>query len=338
MPEEPEEIRNVETPEGLLRQSEERHRLLAEHANDVVWTMSPLGEITYESPAVEAMRGITPEEAMKQSVDQIHPPESQAISLGYFESLAARLEQGLPPEEFHGELEYYRKDGSTVWTEVQVIPHLDPDGSLIEILGVSRDISVRRRQEKELEEAKRETERANEALRRANEELAAMNEKLHLQATTDELTGSSNRRHGKQLLESALAQPEESDPISLLMIDIDRFKDVNDSLGHGFGDRVLVELSQRIRSAIRATDVLTRWGGDEFLVVMPSCDVDDAFRIAEELRLAVATRPLAERAQVTVSIGATQARPDEALEAWLVRTDSALYRAKQAGRNTAIRE
>jgi PAS domain S-box-containing protein len=109
----------------LLRQSEERHRLLAEHANDVVWTMSPDGLITYVSPAVEAMRGFTPEEAMNQSLEQIHPPESQAVNRAYFERLGESLKNGTPPEEFQGELEYYCKDGSTVWTYVQVIPHMD---------------------------------------------------------------------------------------------------------------------------------------------------------------------------------------------------------------------
>ncbi|MDQ5895793.1 MAG: hypothetical protein QG596_2054 [Actinomycetota bacterium] len=327
----------METSEELLRQSEERHRLLAEHAMDVIWTMSPLGEITYVSPAVEAMRGITPEEAMKQSIEQIHPPDSQAVSLGYFERLDAQLQKGLPPEEFHGELEYYCSDGSTVWTEVQVIPHLAPDGSLIEILGVSRDISERRRHEKELEEARRQTEVANEALKQANEELTAMNGKLHLQAATDELTGCFNRRHVKQFLSAAAAKPEENEPVSLLMIDIDRFKDVNDSLGHGCGDQVLVELSQRIRSAIRTTDVLTRWGGDEFLVFMPFCEVEDACIIAEGLRLDVASKPFVGNAELTVSIGASQALPDESLEAWLAKTDSALYRAKQAGRNAVVK-
>ena len=82
---------NTGSAEELLKVSEERHRLLAEHANDVIWTMSADGAITYVSPAVESMRGFTPEEAMNQTIDQIHPPDSQAISLGYFNRLAVTL-------------------------------------------------------------------------------------------------------------------------------------------------------------------------------------------------------------------------------------------------------
>jgi PAS domain S-box-containing protein len=107
--------------EENLRISEERHRLLAENARDVVWTMSVDGRITYVSPSVEKMRGFTAAEAMLQSIEEIHPPASRAISLGYFTRLNARIQAGLPPESFRGELEYRCKDGSTIWTEVFVI-------------------------------------------------------------------------------------------------------------------------------------------------------------------------------------------------------------------------
>lgn len=168
--------------EDQLRVSEERHRLLADNANDVIWTMSLDGQITYVSPAVEKMRGFTQEEALSQSIEEIHPPESQVVSLAYFQRLFAGLAEGLPAEEFRGELEYYCKDGSTVWTEVQVIPHMSPAGELVEILGVTRDISQRKRYETELHEARAAAESANSALRAANDE-------LRLLSITDALTG-----------------------------------------------------------------------------------------------------------------------------------------------------
>jgi PAS domain S-box-containing protein len=136
--------------EELLRTSEERHRLLAENARDVVWTMSVDGKITYVSPSVEKMRGFTAAEAMLQTIEEIHPPASRAISLGYFTRLYGRIQAGLPPESFRGELEYRCKDGSTIWTEVIVLPVVGPDGAVREILGVARDLSERRRAEAEL--------------------------------------------------------------------------------------------------------------------------------------------------------------------------------------------
>jgi diguanylate cyclase (GGDEF)-like protein/PAS domain S-box-containing protein len=314
--------------EDRLRESEERHRLLAEHANDVVWTMSPAGEVTYISPAIEAMRGFTPEEAMDHRLDQTLTPESQVISAAWSNRLATALEEGTHPEDFRGELEYLCKDGTTVWTDVQVIPHIGESGEVIEILGVSRDISERKRHEAEIAEARREIEAANEALARANE-------RLRRQALTDDLTGLYNRRHAKDLLDGAAdGKGAAGSQSSLLMIDIDDFKQINDNLGHLAGDRVLIELSQRIAGRIRGTDVLIRWGGDEFVVLMPLCDLDGASKVAEEIRHAVASEPFpAAVTAATVSIGVSQAAEGEDFERWVGRADTALLRAKNMGRD-----
>jgi PAS domain S-box-containing protein len=144
------DIRRRQETEEKLRLSEERHRLLADNANDVIWTMGLDGSITYVSPAVERVRGITPEEAMRQGIEEIHPPDSQAISLGYFQKLYAQIQAGQPPENFRGELEYYCKDGSTFWTEVMAYPMRDADGTIREILGVTRDIAAHKAAEAQL--------------------------------------------------------------------------------------------------------------------------------------------------------------------------------------------
>ena len=163
--------------EEQVRISAEQRRLLAEHANDVIWTMSLDGRITCVSPSVERMRGFTPEEAMNQPLDEILTPESMAVSLAYWQELAARSEAGLRPRELHGEYEYYRKDGSTVWTEVQVIPHVGPGGDIIEILGVTQDISGRKRAEEEIRRLNDELEERvllrTAQLEEANTELEA---------------------------------------------------------------------------------------------------------------------------------------------------------------------
>ena len=157
-----------------LRISEERHRLLAEHANDVIWTMGLNGEISYVSPAIFAVRGLTPQEAMCQSLDQIHTPDSQIRVATYFATLLADIQNGAPLKAFHGDLEYYRKDGSILWTEVMAFPVQGSDGSVVEILGITRDISERKRYEAELQLAHLATERANHELRQANLELSRL--------------------------------------------------------------------------------------------------------------------------------------------------------------------
>jgi PAS domain S-box-containing protein len=165
------------------RDSQELLHLLAESSNDVVWTMSPSGEITYVSPAVERMRGVTAEEAKVQTLDEIHPPDSAAITLKYFTDLHTALAEGRePPRNFRGELEYFCKDGSTVWTEVQVTPRYGPDGALVEILGVTRDISERKSHEAALQEARDAAEVARLAMeteRSRQEERERMARDLH---------------------------------------------------------------------------------------------------------------------------------------------------------------
>ena len=145
--------------EELLRTSEERYRLLADNALDVVWTMSLEGKVTYISPAVEKLRGFTVAEAMSQRLDEIHPPASAARSVEYFTRMLADVQAGRRPERFLGDLEYRCKDGSTIWTEVLALPVVGPDGAIQGLLGVSRDIRERMRAE--------EAVRTSEALLRA---------------------------------------------------------------------------------------------------------------------------------------------------------------------------
>ena len=146
-----------------LRVSEQRHRVVADSARDVIWSMSPLGEITYVSPAVEKLRGLTPEEAIKTPLDQTLTPDSAAISVQYFMQVAQAVQLGRKPNSFQGELEYIRKDGSTFWTECLSFPLMDSKGGLVEIVGVTRDISERKHHEDSLREALLQAEKANQA-------------------------------------------------------------------------------------------------------------------------------------------------------------------------------
>ena len=144
--------------EETLRVSEERHRLLAENARDVVWTMEPDGSISYVSPAVEVVRGFTPAEAMSQSLEEILTPASQNVSRTYFVGLLADIQEGRTPKAFRGEEEYLCKDGSTFWTEVIAFPLLNADGTLHQLLGVTRDIAERKRAEEEIRRLNAELE------------------------------------------------------------------------------------------------------------------------------------------------------------------------------------
>ena len=322
--------RSAETDNAIerLRISEERHRLLAEQANDVIWTMSLDGRITYVSPSVERLRGFTPEEAMAQSLDEILTPASQADSIAYMQGLLAALERGEQPQQFFGELEYRCRDGSTVWTSVQAVPHGDAHGVITEVIGVSRDITQRRTIEDDLRAARAEAELNRRSLEVAN----AVLERL---AATDPLTGIGNRRVGERALADAVRdhRSEQAAPVSLLVLDIDHFKLLNDRYGHVTGDRVLIELVANLRGHLRSTDTIARWGGEEFIVLLPDCPLDGALQIAETLRATVAVNAPAVEETVTISIGVAEAAHGETATDWVRRADAALYLAKSGGRD-----
>lgn len=308
--------------------SEERHRLLAENANDVVWTMSTDGSIGYVSPAIERVRGITPAEAMTQTLDQIHTPQSMAMVMDYFGKLQAAVQNGHAPEKFRGELEYLRKDGSIMWADVQVIPLLAEDGKLIELLGVSRDISERKEYEESIKKAESEVRLANQALAEANIRLERL-------AATDMLTGARNRRYFEQRSTSEMAESiRYGQKLSLIMLDIDHFKAINDQFGHLAGDHVLQTLVARLQGNLRTSDLLARWGGEEFIVLLPHSTLPGAELLAEKLRSVTADSPFPEVGRVSISLGVTEFHPGEEFDQWLQRADQALYRAKSEGRNT----
>lgn len=162
-------------------------------------------------------------------------------------------------------------------------------------------------------------------------------------AVTDQLTGLHNRRYMQGQLEALMRRANQGgEPVSVLVIDIDHFKKVNDGFGHDVGDEVLAEFAVRLASNVRAIDLPVRHGGEEFVVVMPDTELEDARRIAERIRLHVAGGPFRvmggeELLGVTISVGvATSTGDNDTYQALLKRADEAVYEAKSSGRNRVI--
>lgn len=149
------DIDEEQTAKESLRVSEGRYRLLLDSARDVVWTIAPDGRVTYVSPAILALRGFTPEEAMAHTLDETLTPDSAARSSAYFMEMLTAVREGRKPAPFRGDFEYKCNDGSTVWTEVLAFPVLDEAGQLVELLGISHDLTDRRELEKERRDAQR---------------------------------------------------------------------------------------------------------------------------------------------------------------------------------------
>ena len=153
-------------------------------------------------------------------------------------------------------------------------------------------------------------------------------------AERDPLTGIGNRRALTASLEDVIAR-QHTKPVtaSLVVLDLDHFKDVNDTYGHTIGDKILIRVTEIVDTKIRVTDDLYRYGGEEFVVIAMGAPREAANKLAEQLRVAVEASDLLPERPVTISLGVAQLKEGEAYDNWLHRADSALYEAKRAGRN-----
>ena len=222
------------------------------------------------------------------------------------------------------------------------VPIVDPDGYAVGALCVL-DRTTREFTREDLEsladfasivEDEMSIKRADSAYRA----LISQVEKLRLKAFVDPLTNVWNRRAIFELLGRETARAERSDTsLSICMLDLDHFKEVNDEHGHLIGDQVLIEAALRLNSSVRDYDAIGRYGGEEFLVVLPEANLEQATKLAERLRLSVSSQPFdtdkSRPITVTVSIGVAQWQTNGDIKSLIGWADKALYEAKNKGRN-----
>lgn len=163
---------------------------------------------------------------------------------------------------------------------------------------------------------------------------------LYAQATTDPLSGLANRRYGLAMLRRAADEPVAECASAIILCDIDRFKGINDQNGHDVGDRVLLSVAAILKKNTRNLDTVIRWGGDEFLIVVPRIGAPALAELAERLRARVAAAVVRDDGQLAIplslSIGVAAQADGETLDGWVKRADEALYLAKAAGRNRCV--
>jgi len=302
-------VNELESEAAALRKNEEKYRLIVDHCGDCLWIMDLATlRFTYISPAVAQIYGATVEETMAQSVSDVLPPESLAVVLKVLEEeLALEATGKADPKRLRTiEVEEYRKDRSRVWIENVLSFLRDEHQRPVAIVGVSREFTERRRLEEELRNL----------------------------AVTDPLTGVYNRRHFLEELQREISRNNRNAcPFSLIMLDIDHFKEVNDRFGHEAGDRVLKELTEMIRKRIRTSDLLARWGGEEFMILMVDTNLPPAATLAEDLLQQLLSRTFAGIGRVTASFGVAASRTGEGVDELLTRVDNLLYQAKRGGRS-----
>lgn len=174
----------------------------------------------------------------------------------------------------------------------------------------------------------------HEELSQLNASLLYKNKKYEVMASTDALTGLYNRHKFSELYNSSyLTMEQRGNVMSLMILDIDYFKKINDTFGHGIGDGVLIQISHALLKNLRNIDIICRWGGEEFVVLLPAVDLNQATFLAEKLRESIEIFEIDMVGRVTASFGVTQVNRGDALEAVVERADKALYEAKASGRN-----
>jgi diguanylate cyclase (GGDEF)-like protein len=169
-----------------------------------------------------------------------------------------------------------------------------------------------------------------------SKELDALNKQLGKVAYQDQLTKVYNRWELERNLKKALALAQNGSKFALIFLDIDHFKKVNDTFGHDMGDMVLRSIVNAVKTFIKPNHVFGRWGGEEFLYLLPDVDEKEAVDFAEEIRKEIDDACFVTVRHVTVSIGVTMLRPEDSIDSFVKRADEGLYEAKETGRNKVV--
>ena len=281
----------------------QRDRLLAilEAAPDCIAMADAEGNVLYRNPAMRRLLGEADGHGFAgRTVADAHP--AWAARLIVSEGLPTARDEGV----WRGETAVLTADEEEVPVSQLVIAHYGEDGRVERYSTIMHDISEYKRMEAAL---------------------------VH-QATHDRLTGLYNRELLEEFLNHEINRAErDGDPLSMLLFDVDHFKRLNDTHGHHAGDQVLRQLGALARNVLRQSDILVRWGGEEFLAILPRTNAEGARRIAERLREAVHDHTFAVGEPVSISAGVAEYRPGECQTALTKRADDALYEAKRRGRN-----
>lgn len=283
---------------------------LAQSTNDVivVTAASPLGPpgpiIVYVNPAFTALTGYDADEVIGQSTRLLQGPKTDPRTVADVRA-AMEAQRPIRVEQLH-----YKHDGEEFWIDTNVVPLRDAHGRVSHFATIGRDLTATRQ----------------------------LQEELRLMANTDPLTGLLNRRRFLEQAETEfLRSQRHGHELAAVLLDIDHFKTINDTHGHFVGDQALIAMSCATDNLLRGTDILGRWGGEEFVILMPETPLSGAAILAERLRKLLAQLAVDTAAgtlRFTVSAGvAARSRLDAGITDILQRADTALYAAKQHGRN-----
>ncbi|MBV4508094.1 diguanylate cyclase [Pseudomonas sp. BW13M1] len=316
--------------------SEQQLHTLFDLISDGIWDWDANNGYVYRNPGWYAMLGYA-SHSLDNSVltwESVIHPEDYPRVMAHFEAYINQRN-----ERYLIEYRCRCQDGSYLWIEDSghVIAR-NADGSVARMLGAHRNIDAGKRLVAELEQRNLSLEGL---VAERTRELSWVNQQLQRQldenrelAERDALTRTANRYRLEKTLEQACERARRfREPLALIAMDLDDFKPINDLHGHARGDAALVEVTERIRQCLGEQDLLARWGGDEFVVVLPRTSQEQAREAAQRIQGALAEVAPIGQCQLTMSYGVVQWREGEDRQGLLARADKALYRAKAAGKN-----
>ena len=297
-----EDMLRIQRMSAALRESEERFRLISESVSDVIWTLDASTEhFTYVSPSIASVRGLSVTEAVTESLAQTVTAESLARIREVMARIAGRFSESGHPGDFSEKIEVEQicRDGRIIPVEVVVSAIGDAEGNLKEFVGISRDITERKKAD----------------------------EKLKYRSTHDSQTDLYNRAYFDAELERIASGRQF--PVSFIVADLDGLKRVNDTLGHEAGDQLIKGAATVLRSAFRASDVISRTGGDEFVIILYG--IDEAWALASLDRIRACADNFNHRHDgpaVSISLGVGVALDVEDIPRALKEADERMYADK----------
>jgi diguanylate cyclase (GGDEF)-like protein/PAS domain S-box-containing protein len=227
--------------------------------------------------------------------------------------------------------EVFFLNGSERFWSTTILPVIDEKEGTTKIFGISREFTQLKNIEKELQ---RVNETLEAQVKERTHELTQALEKLKEASMTDSLTGLFNRTQLDESLKYQIKYCKRyKEEFGLILIDIDYFKDVNDQFGHQVGDTVLIEFANLLKSNTRETDIVARWGGEEFFIICPKSNRDDTNLVAENLQKKIEAFGFTKVKHKTASFGVTVFRDNDSFNGLIKRVDDALYQSKENGRN-----
>lgn len=327
---------NQETRPAPASFSEQQLHTLFELISDGIWDWNANTGYVYRNPGWYAMLGYA-SHSMANSVltwESVIHPEDYPRVMAHFEAYINQRN-----ERYLIEYRCRCQDGNYIWIEDSgYIIGQNADGSVARMLGAHRNIDAGKRLVAQLEQKNQSlecqvAERTRE-LSWVNQQLQRqLDENLEL-AERDALTRIANRYRLEKSLQTECERAQRfRQPLSLIAMDMDDFKPINDRYGHARGDAALVLVADNLRTCLRELDVLARWGGDEFVIVLPQATLGEALEMAAGLRQVMDQLEPVGDCRLTMSYGVVQWQEGEGQHALLARADKALYRAKAAGKN-----